>query len=318
MNLLVPILLVGLSAAASSVAQAPDPSPARSTSGTAQRRATEAAVAAAASPARKPTPQPSREEQELFLKTATIEKMWQLEAGATELSAGSTRSWRGTLSNGRLRHDAHIQFIDLYRPVFRGKSGTIEKNFRDTWKFNVAAYRLDKLLNLNMTPVSVEREIDGKPASVTWWVDDVMMDEAKRRDTKTRPPATQEWVDQLNKVRVFDQLIYNTDRNQGNLLITHDWKLWIIDHTRAFRTQHTLLKADALSRCDQALLEGMRRMDRATLTRELGPWLRPEEITALLARRDVIVRFFDSEIRTKGSDSVLSGIPRKTPEVSVP
>jgi hypothetical protein len=244
--------------------------------------------------------------------------MWQLEAGTTDLSAGSTRSWRATLTNGQLRHDAHIQFIDIYRPVFRGKSGTIEKNFRDTWKFNVAAYKLDKLLNLNMTPVSVERQIDGKPASVTWWADDVVMDEAKRRDTKTKPPATQAWVDQLNKVRVFDQLIYNTDRNQGNLLITHDWKLWMIDHTRAFRTQPTLLKADALSRCDQGLLDAMRRLDRATLTRELGPWLRPEEITALLARRDVIVRFFDNEIRTKGSDSVLSGIPRKTPEVSVP
>jgi hypothetical protein len=78
------------------------------------------------------------------------------------------------------------------------------------------------------------------------------------------------------------------------------------------------LKPDALTRCDQGLLEGMKRLDRETLTRELGPWLRPEEITALLARRDLIVRFFESEIKTKGADSVLTGIPRKTPEVSVP
>jgi hypothetical protein len=280
----------------------------------AQPRRTETAAV----PARKATPQPSREEQELFLKTATIEKLWQLEQGTSELSAGTTRSWRATLSNGQLRHDAHIQFVDIYRPVFRGKSGTVEKNFRDTWKFNVAAYRLDKLLNLNMVPVSVEREIDGKAGAVTWWVDDVSMDEAKRRDTKTKPPATQSWIDQLNKVRVFDQLIYNTDRNQGNLLITHDWKLWIIDHSRAFRTSPTLLKADVLTRCDQGLLAAMRNLSQATLTRELGPWLRPEEITALLARRDLIVRFFESEIKTKGADSVLTGIPRKTPEVSVP
>jgi hypothetical protein len=313
MSMLTPKILLSFGAAAA----IPALFVAQQTQDAAPRRATETAGVVAASP-RKTVPQVSREQQELFLKTAKIDKMWQLSEGATELAAGSTRSWRATLNDGQLRHDAHIQFIDIYRPVFRGKSGTIEKNFRDTWKFNVAAYRLDKLLGLNMVPVSVEREIEGKLGSVTWWAEDIMMDEAKRRDTKTKPPATQDWIDQLNKVRVFDQLIYNTDRNQGNLLITHDWKLWIIDHTRAFRTQHTLLKADALTRCDQGLLNAMRRLNQATLTREIGPWVRPEEITALLARRDLIVRFFEAEIKTRGSDSVLTGIPRKTPEVSVP
>ena len=37
-------------------------------------------------------------------------------------------------------------------------------------------------------------------------------------------------------VRLFDQLIYNIDRNLGNLMITNDWTIWAIDHTRAFRT----------------------------------------------------------------------------------
>jgi len=36
-------------------------------------------------------------------------------------------------------------------------------------------------------------------------------------------------------VRLFDQLIYNTDRNLGNLLIDKSWRLWMIDHTRAFK-----------------------------------------------------------------------------------
>ncbi|HET8548289.1 MAG TPA: hypothetical protein VFL57_09810 [Bryobacteraceae bacterium] len=313
MTIVTPKILLGIGA----VAAIPALFVAQQTPDAAPRRITEQPGAVAVA-SRRATPQLSREQQEVFLRTARIEKMWQLTEGATELTAGSTRSWRATLSNGQLRHDAHLQFIDIYRPVFRGRNGTVEKNFRDTWKFNVAAYRLDRLLGLNMIPVSVEREIEGRIGSVTWWIDDVMMDEAKRRDTKTKPPATQEWVDQLNKVRVFDQLIYNTDRNQGNLLITHDWKLWIIDHTRAFRTQHTLLKPDALTRCDQGLLDAMRKLNQATLMREIGPWVRPEEITALLARRDVIVRFFNSEVQTKGADAVLTGVPRKTPEVSVP
>ena len=39
---------------------------------------------------------------------------------------------------------------------------------------------------------------------------------------------------QLQVVRVFDELIQNRDRNQGNILWTSDWKMWLIDHTRAF------------------------------------------------------------------------------------
>ena len=36
-------------------------------------------------------------------------------------------------------------------------------------------------------------------------------------------------------LRIFDELIQNRDRNTGNLLWTTDWKMWMIDHTRAFR-----------------------------------------------------------------------------------
>ena len=256
-------------------------------------------------------PAPSREEQELFLRTAAILKKW-------ELTAGTTRSMRATLSDGRVTHDAHLQFVDIYRPVWRGKSGTVEKNFRDSYKFNIAAYRLDKMLGLNMTPVSVEREVDGKWGSMTWWIDDVWIDEAARRDRGIKPPADDRWLNQLNRVRVFDQLICNTDRNQGNLLITPEWKLWIIDHSRAFRTRETLPNPETLRRIDKPLLEALRGLTLEGLTRELGGWLRAEEVAAVLKRRDAIVRHFDSEIREKGVDAVLTGIPRSTPEVSVP
>ena len=181
---------------------------------------------------------------ERFLKTANI-------VSQKVLESGTTKSIRATLSDGRVTHDAHIQFIDIFRPVFRGAEGTVEKNFRDTYKFNIAAYRLAKMIGIgNMVPMSVEREIEGKFGSVTWWLDNIWLTEAERRDKQIKPPATQEWSDQLNIVRVFDQLIYNTDRNQGNLLITPEWKLWLIDHTRAFRAQKTLLKPESLGRCD--------------------------------------------------------------------
>jgi hypothetical protein len=268
--------------------------------------------AAPAKPKPSKVPAPPREQQELFLATAKVREV-------KPVTTGTTKTWRLTLDDGRgLVHDAHVQTIDIYRPVFRGKEGTVEKNFRDSYKFNIAAYRLDKLLGLEMIPVSVEREHEGKSGSWTWWVDDVWMDEATRRDKKVKPPAADFWVNQLNRVRVFDQLIYNTDRNQGNILITHDWQLWMIDHSRAFRTQRELMKVETLTRIDAPLLAALRGLDRKKLTAEVGAFLRTEELDALLARRDLIVKHFESEIGTKGEDAVLTDLPRKTPHVSVP
>lgn len=262
-------------------------------------------------PPMKPAPKLSDEEMTRFLKTAKI-------VSQKVLETGTTGSIKAQLSDGKLTHDGHIQCLDLYKPSWKGAEGTIEKNFRDSWKFNVAAYRLAKMLNIQTVPMSVEREVDGKLCSVTWWVDNVWLVEVERRDKGIKPPATDEWVNQLNTIRVFDQLIANTDRNQGNLLITPEWKVWMIDHTRAFRTSNTLIKPDTLKRIDQRLFTTLKNLNTVALKEQIGPWLRPEEISALLARRDAIIQFFEKKIRADGAESVLTGLPRSTPQVSVP
>jgi hypothetical protein len=264
-------------------------------------------------PPMKPVPKLSDAEMETFLKTAKI-------LNQKKLDLGTTASLRMTLSDGKLTHDAHFQPIDIYKPIFRGAEGTVEKNFRDTYKFNIAAYRVGKMLGIEyMIPMSVERDVDGKLGSMTWWLDNVWMSEADRRDRGIKPPASQFWVDQLNIVRVFDQLIYNTDRNQGNLLISPEWKVYLIDHTRAFRTTVAMQKKNALpNRVDFKLLKALRQLNLQHLNEQLNGYLRPEEISAILGRRDIIVQHFDHEIKQNGEDSVLTGMPRKTPEVVLP
>lgn len=262
-------------------------------------------------PALQPEPKLSDAEKERFLKVATI-------TNRRKVDVGTTAPQRATLSDVTLTHDAQIQCVDVFKPVWKGAEGTTEKNFRDSWKFNVAAYKLARLLGIRNVPVSVERQIDGKLCSVTWWVDNVWLSEVDRREKGIKPPATDRWVNQLNAVRVFDQLIYNTDRNQGNLLITPEWELWLIDHTRAFRTHRELMTVEPLKRIDKDLLQALRKLNTVSLKRELGPWLRAEEISAILARRDLIVAFFEKEIQDKGEEGVLTGIPRSTPHVSLP
>ncbi len=172
-------------------------------------------------------PELSRAEMENFLLTAEVVER-------RSLSVGITGSERATLTDGRLTHDAHIQIVDVWKLSYTTSQGT-ELNFRDSYTYNIAAYRLDKLLDLRMVPVSVERKVGGETAAVTWWVDDVLMMERDRFLKKIQPPELTSWNDQMYQVRAFNALVYNTDPNLGNVLITKDWKLWMVDFTRAFR-----------------------------------------------------------------------------------
>jgi hypothetical protein len=225
------------------------------------------------------------EQQEQFLKTAKVVR-------ARGAGKGVTGTLRATLTDGVITHDASIQTVDISMTEFRSNRGT-ELNFVDSWRYNVAAYRLDRLLEINMTPPSVERRFQNKDAAFTWWVDDVLMDEKARLDKKIQPQSPGIWVETMQMVRVFDQLIYNVDRNMGNLLITTDWHVWAIDHTRAFRLHKTLAKPEHVARCDRGVFERLKHLDKEMLERELGEYLTGWERDAVLARRDEIVKIIE-------------------------
>jgi hypothetical protein len=138
-------------------------------------------------------------------------------------------------------------------------------------------------------PVSVSRRWRSQEAAYTWWLDDVMMDEGDRLKKKTQPPNSAAWNQQMQLVRLFDQLIANVDRNMGNLVITRDWRLWAIDHTRAFRTHDTLPTPKNVTRADRAVVERMKTLDRNAM-RTTEKYLSSFEIDALLKRRDAILQ----------------------------
>ena len=227
----------------------------------------------------------TRAQKEEFLLKAKVAKTRSAPKGVTE-------TIRATLEDGTLTHEASIQVIDEYKTRFDSPRGP-EMNFKDTWKFNLAAYKLDQLLGLNMIPVTVERRYKGASGSFTWWVDDVLMDEVDRTKKKIEAPDTENWNNQMHCVRVFDQLIFNVDRNLQNLLIDKNWQIWMIDHSRAFRMLTSLRETKNLQRCDQDLLERLKQLNAETLKKELGTYLTAPEIKGLLARRDRIVKVFE-------------------------
>jgi hypothetical protein len=244
----------------------------------------------------------SVEQMEEFLKVAKIVKI-------KDISTGVTNSRRASLAEGMIQHDAHVQTIDESKAVFQGDRGT-ETNFRDTWKYNVAAYRLARILGIgDMVPVSIERNVSGTSSAVTWWIDNSMM-EVDRRKKHLEAPDRDAWNREMYVVRVFDQLIYNTDRNLQNLLIDENYHIWMIDHTRAFRMHTTLREKKELAMCDRALLAHLRKLTAADLE-PLKPYLNSSEIKGILGRRDKIVQFFDEQVAAKGESAVLYDRPSR-------
>jgi hypothetical protein len=222
-----------------------------------------------------------------------------------DLPKGVTRPVRLTLSDGTVTHDAAFSTVDERIPIMRFKNGRTELDFVDSYRYSIAAYRIAELLDLDdMVPVTVEREWQRRKGALTWWID-AKWDEDARRKQKLEPPDAESWKRQTSRMRVFEQLIADTDRNLGNILITGDWKLWMIDFTRAFRRSHQLAAPATLNRCDRQLLERIRGLTREELLQAGRPYIGGAEIDALLARRDLIVARFDQLAASRGEAAVL-------------
>ncbi|MGD0920694.1 MAG: hypothetical protein ABSA70_02890 [Terriglobia bacterium] len=234
------------------------------------------------------------EQMREFLLTAKV-------INSKQLGTGKTHPWRLTLSNGMLTHDAAFQPVDILknREVIGGQTIL---NFRDTYHFNIAAYELAKLLGLDdMMPVTVERSWDRQRGALAWWI-------PKKWDFSNYPkpvPDVDAWNRQMYKMLVFAELVYDTDPNMGNRLITEDWKLWMIDFTRAFRLERDLLEPKNLMRCDRKLLEKLRQLDADELLEKTKPHLGKSEVKAVMARRDKIVAYFDKAVAQRGDAAVL-------------
>ena len=241
----------------------------------------------------------SVEQQARFLQNARIVKRH-------DIGKGITHPMRLTLTDGTITHDAAFSSVNERIPIMRFDSGRTEIDFVDSYKYSVAAFRLAELLGLtDMMPVTVERVVDGQPGSVSWWVDDVKLDEGQRLKEKLSAPDPDAWNKQMYRMRLFTQLVADTDRNTGNVLITSDWRLWMIDFTRAFRRSHQLIAPGDVTRCDHELLSRLRTLTRASVSTQTRGVLGGAEIDALMARRDAILSLVDGLVQSQGEARVL-------------
>ncbi len=220
-------------------------------------------------------------------------------------SVGITGSWRLTLSDGALAHDAGFQPVNERKASQQLDNGRTELNFVDSYHYNIAAYELAKLLGMSdVIPVYVEREWNRQTGSISWWIN-VMMTEGERLQKKVAPPNPDAWNKQMYNLRVFDQLVYDTDPNVGQFLITADWKIWRNDFSRAFRLSRDLQSAKDLPMCGRELLAKLRALNRDEVLAKTRPHLTNGEINSMMARRDKLVAHFDQLVAQQGAVKVL-------------
>lgn len=240
----------------------------------------------------------SAEQKREFLLKAEVVR-------SRQTSKGITIPYRLTLSDGQITHDALFQSVDERRNYKQFSTGASEINYVDSYLYNIAAYELAKLLGLDhMLPVTVLRRWNGKMGSLAWWLD-VQMDEADRLQKKIPAPDPASWNRSIYEIRVFSELIYDTDRNATNVLVGKNWEVYMIDFTRAFRLSHDLKSPKNLVQCSRSLLERLRALDGqkfADMTRNI---LTRSEVQAVMKRRDKIIAYFEKLIAEKGEDAVL-------------
>jgi hypothetical protein len=232
----------------------------------------------------------NREAIEEYLRTATV-------IGEQDIPLGITKPKKMQLAPG-----GPVEYF-AFKSVQPGR----REGFWESYKSEIAAYELDKLLGLDMVPPTVERRIGGLSGAAVMWCAPVksyrdMGGPPKLSEIPTRHVAR--WVRQVTRARMFDNLVGNDDANQGNWLVDPSWNLIVIDKTRAFTADTRLVYRD-MTHVDMPFWEKIQALTEADLTRAVGAWIGKAEIRAILERRKRMQQLFDRLIAEKGSAAII-------------
>lgn len=198
----------------------------------------------------------------------------------------------------------HAIFRDV-RDVRPRESRTGRKvPLRDDFIFERAAYDLSRLLGLDNVPPVVEREVDGKEGTLQIWIEGAVT-EKERRERGVFQSDEQRLELQWQVMLIFDNLIFNDDRNRGNFLYDRNGKLWMIDHTRSFRQDDELPYPTAIRFCERNLWKNLRKLTHSGIAARLEKYLNAVELKSLIQRKEKLVEHVEQMIAERGEKDVL-------------
>jgi hypothetical protein len=222
------------------------------------------------------------DEMEAYLKTADVDRM-------EGTSVGVTKPRHAFLKPGG--PFSEMAWKVLPPGMYNG--------YHESYKTEVAAYEIDKLLELNMVPPTVERTVNGQTGAAVMWINGTK--NFKELGGVPSPPARfiGLWNRELVDAKMFDDFIGNTDPNLGNWLVDSDWNIVLIDHSRSFDPAKTL--THELTRIDKALWERMLALTEDQVAASAaGRFLEKKEVHGMFERRAAMQKVVDKLVKTKG------------------
>jgi hypothetical protein len=204
-----------------------------------------------------------------------------------EVPIGVTHPKRAYLKPGGLVESIAWKLLPPGRP----------NGYWESYKSEIAAYELDKLLDLQMVPVAVEKTLNHDKGAAILWLSPIHS--WKEMEPKPKPAK---WVHQVARMKMFDDFICNKDRNAGNLLVDDDWNLYLIDHSRAFIGDKDL--AVKIEHVDREFWDRIQALDEGQLTSALSKWVDKGSIRAMLTRRDRMKAEIDKLVAANGEAAV--------------
>jgi hypothetical protein len=220
-----------------------------------------------------------------------------------EITWSKNRPRKVTLEKDGIGANAIFRTVDDAKP-FTNIDGKNYRNFHDSYRYECAAYELSRLLDLDTVPPCVPRNLFDQEGSVQLWIENAKTFK-ERAEEDSELIKNLQWARQRQTMRIFDALIYNFDRNTGNMLIDATGKLWFIDHTRSFLPSGRIENMDKINWCDRGVWEKLKALDKDTLSAKLQPYLDYLRLLSVLQRRDKLVDYIESLIEQKGEEAVL-------------
>jgi hypothetical protein len=233
-----------------------------------------------------------QKEMENYLRTAKVV--------SKSRAGGRGVNWILSLDDGKTARQGFFKTINRPRPT----------NIPDSYKYGIAAYELDKLLDLNLVPPVVEREMDGQKGSLQLFIGGTLK-EGERRLRKIEPPDPKRFKNTLENLSVFENLIYSRaycgERDLDDILIMdkEDWKVWRVDFSEAFDVSPELIPGCEITCCSKKLFQRLIGLDDNVIKAKLKHYINDKEMSMLLTRKKLIVKKIKQLIAEKGEKAVL-------------
>jgi len=229
---------------------------------------------------------------EEFLATAEVIKLKNFD------TRGITKPRKATLSDGQQTHFGLFKDIDVNHPKMKLTTGKTLLNLYDSYKHEIAAYQLDKLMGLGFVPPCAKRKIKNTTGSLCMWVNGSMT-QADARSKSLQPPDVMAYNNQMHDIKLFLQLTWDTDYNNiSNILIDENWRLYKVDSSRSFRADPKLRRPETLTRFRRSSVQALRKLSKEQLTDAMTPWLSTKAINALWERRNSLLDVIQERIDT--------------------